>query len=352
MGECHYLLFAIFPSLTIILAPRATFKRHAVNTDDHREPKRVKKASSTTTTTRKPSSKKPPYTNSQTKSLLTRVNDLRLDQFASQHRVPSSLAHFTAKNGHEYKVQLSSSDCMEATQLEQLCDLVEETSAEDYENSSRGWDYFDKKEEMRNSYMKFLLPFEEEVGEEEGDHGADEGTVPSWFGQSLVGFCSFMLCREKRLPVIYVYEIHFFDREGCRGNGVGKKLIQLVESIGRRAGVVKSMLTVFTANVRAERFYRSLGYSEDQTSPVAKVLKSGKVRKPEYFILSKSLLQHNREENGTEKGKDEDADANQATREIAQMDGSKGKEEEDVALPIYDATGFLRSSVDRRDPKT
>src|SRR5215469_5443578 len=104
MGKCHYPLFAIFPSLTIILAPRATLKRLADNTDDHRIPKRVKKAPSKTTTTRNSPSKKPPYTKSQTESLLTRVNDLRLDQFASEHPVPSSLAHFKAKNGHEYKV--------------------------------------------------------------------------------------------------------------------------------------------------------------------------------------------------------------------------------------------------------
>ena len=242
---------------------------------------------------------------------------------------------------------------MEATQLEQLCDLVEETSAEDYENSSRGWDYFDKKEEMRDPYMKFLLPFEKKVGGEEGDDDErDEGAVPGCFGQSLAGFCSFMICREKRLPVIYVYEIHLFDREGCKGNGVGKKLMQLVESIGKKVGVVKSMLTVFTTNMRAERFYRSLGYTEDQISPVAKVLKSGKVRKPEYFILSKGLLLHNREENGAEEGKDENVKTNQATHEIVQVGGRKRKEDEDVVLPIYDATGFLKNSVDERAPKT
>ena len=342
MCECQYSLFSVFPSLTIFLASRTTSKRSAVDTGDshHRVLKRVKKAPSRTTITRNPPSKKPSYTSSQTESLLTRVNNLRLDQFASQHRVPSSLAHFTAKDGHDYKVQLSSSDHIGETLLEQLCDLVEETSAEDYENSGGGWLFCDKKAEMRHPHMKFLLPYEKGIEEEEG---GDERASPVWLGPSPAGFCSFMLCQEMLLPVIYIYEIHLFDREGCRGNGVGKKLMELVETIGRRAGIVKSMLTVFTANVRAEGFYRSLGYSEDQISPRARVLRSGKVKKPAYFILSKDLLPHDtEEENGAKKGRDKDTEANRGDREIAQVDIEKGREEEDVVLRIYDATDFRR----------
>jgi len=180
-----------------------------------------------------------------------------------------------------------------------------------------GWRYGDKKAEMQHQDMKFLLPYEMEVKEEEGRDEGSKGATSVCL--SLAGFCSFMLSREKRLPVIYIYEIHLFNRKRCRGNGLGKKLMELVETIGRRAGAVKSMLTVFTTNVRAEGFYRSLGYLEDQISPTATVLKNGKVKKPEYFILSKDLLPFNSDkDNGTE----------------------KGREEEDVALPIYDATDF------------
>lgn len=257
--------------------------------------------------------------------------------------MPVSLANFTAKDGHEYEVQLSDSDHIGETLLEQLCNLVEETSAADYEKSSKGWIYCDKKTEMRHPYMKFLLPYEKKVEEEEEEGGGDgnEGAAPVWLGTSLAGFCSFMLCREMRFPVIYIYEIHLFDRGGCRGNGVGKKLIELVETIGRRAGVAKSMLTVFTTNVQAEGFYRRLGYSDDQTSPSTRVLKSGKVKKPEYFILSKDLLPYNREEDiGAGKGRDKDAEISRGDREIAQEDIEKVWKEEDVALPIYHATDF------------
>lgn len=335
--------FVTFSSLTIRLASRTT-KRLAVDTEDTYYPaaKRVKKAPSTTAITQNPPSKKVPYTSSQTESLLKRVNNLRLDQFASQHRVPSSLAYFTAKDGHEYEVQLSSSDHIGATLLEQLCDLVAETSAKDYENSSWGWHYYEKKEEMRLPDMKFLLPYEKQVEEEKGSDGEDGGAAPA---PSLAGFCSFMLCQEMRLPVIYIYEIHLFNREGCRGNGVGNKLMKLVETIGRSAGVVKCMLTVFTTNLRAEGFYRSLGYSEDQISPRARVLKSGKVNKPEYFILSKDLLPHDMEdENGTEKEWDKDTGMNLGVHEVVQMDTEKGREEEDVVLHIYDSRDELGRS--------
>ena len=229
---------------------------------------------------------------------------------------------------------------MEATLLEQLCDLVEETSAKDYEDSSKGWDYAEKKAEMRHPHMKYLLPYEKGIEEEEEEREEGEGgSMPASLGPWLAGFCSFMVCRENQFPVIYIYEIHLFDREGYRRNGVGKKLMQLVETIGKRVGVVKSMLTVFTKNVRAERFYRSLGYSEDVISPTIKVLKNGKMRRPEYFILSKSLLPHDmEEEKGVEKERDKDTEVD---GETAQVDVGKNRNEEDVPLAIYDATSLF-----------
>jgi ribosomal protein S18 acetylase RimI-like enzyme len=77
---------------------------------------------------------------------------------------------------------------------------------------------------------------------------------------------------------------------GLRGTGIGKALMQIVEHVGRKVGVRMSMLTVFTANTHAETFYRRLGYVEDASSPQARKLRGGKVKRPEYLILSKTLL--------------------------------------------------------------
>ena len=92
----------------------------------------------------------------------------------------------------------------------------------------------------------------------------------------MMAFTSFMLTTEDDEVVVYIYEIHL--SAGLRGTGIGKALVQLVESIGSAVGVQMSMLTVFTANKHAEAFYRHLGYVEDASSPQARKLRGGKIK--------------------------------------------------------------------------
>lgn len=103
----------------------------------------------------------------------------------------------------------------------------------------------------------------------------------------ILAFTSFMLTPEEGIPVIYVYEIHL--SAALRGSGIGKKLMGMVEGVGKSVGVEKCMLTVFTSNTAAEGFYRRLGYAVDRCSPTERVLRGGRVKRPEYLILSKRL---------------------------------------------------------------
>jgi len=103
----------------------------------------------------------------------------------------------------------------------------------------------------------------------------------------VLAFTSFMLTPEDDNPVIYIYEIHL--SAALHGSGIGKRLMQIVEDAGRMVGVKMCMLTVFSSNERAETFYRRLGYTEDASSAKARVLRHGKIKKPEFWILSKSL---------------------------------------------------------------
>ena len=62
-------------------------------------------------------------------------------------------------------------------------------------------------------------------------------------------------------------------------------MMQVTEMIGRKSGMFKVMLTVFTANAGAQAFYRTkLGYTTDPCSPSAQ----GDMN-PTHDILSKEL---------------------------------------------------------------
>ena len=124
-----------------------------------------------------------------------------------------------------------------------------------------------------------LLKNAYEDGEGNGENGQD---------QDVQGFMSFMLTYEDGYEVIYLYEIHLSPQ--LQGQGLGKKLMDMMEEVGRKAGVEKSMLTVFRRNEAARSFYERLGYGVDEFSPRARKLRGGFVREVDYLILSKSLM--------------------------------------------------------------
>ena len=99
-------------------------------------------------------------------------------------------------------------------------------------------------------------------------------------------FLSFMLTYEDGYELIYCYEIHL--SESSRGCGLGKHLMSVMERVGRKVGVSKSMLTVFLENESAVHFYERLGYEVDEFSPEPRRVR-GRVIRPDYVILSKSL---------------------------------------------------------------
>lgn len=111
---------------------------------------------------------------------------------------------------------------------------------------------------------------------------------------------SFMLTYEDGVEVIYCYEIHL--AQNFQGKGLGRRLIKMMEEVGREAGVDKAMLTVFVANNAALGFYERLGYEEDEYSPQSRKLRNGVVKKSDYVILSRPL-KTGREECQKESGK-------------------------------------------------
>ena len=158
--------------------------------------------------------------------------------------------------------------------LDQCLRLIESTSAEDYRNSEKKWSVSKKRREMQLPDLRYVILVE--------DQGDSHHAQPK-----VAGFVSFMVTYEDGKEVVYCYEIHLAGP--WQGKGIGKKLMAVVEEVGRKVGVQKSMLTVFRANKRAVRMYESLGYGEDDFSPEPRRLRNGTVKESTYVILSKGL---------------------------------------------------------------
>lgn len=129
--------------------------------------------------------------------------------------------------------------------------------------------------------MKFVLVRKADYSRTKKDSEKMDDTI--------LGFTSFTLelDPDTHIPQLYIYEIHLLP--SVRSCGLGKHLMSLNESIARKLGLEKVMLTVFTCNAKAEGMYRGIGYEEDEESPVERVLRSGKVVRPRYLILRKGL---------------------------------------------------------------
>ncbi|KAL2038258.1 hypothetical protein N7G274_008907 [Stereocaulon virgatum] len=216
------------------------------------------------------------------KKSIETLNALPLPDYrAKLWRHASTLVHTHKDTSTSYDISLESPSTLSSSAFRACFDLIASTSSADYEASSKGWSPAKKRREMRLPDLRYLL-LQQRV--EDGD--ANGGCIRDQ-PQVVQGFVSFMLTCEDGYEVIYLYEIHLSSY--LQGQGLGKKLMDMMEEIGRKAGVEKSMLTVFTRNEGARGFYEGLGYGIDEFSPRARKLRSGVVREVDYLILSKSL---------------------------------------------------------------
>ncbi|KAL5122042.1 hypothetical protein ACEQ8H_000259 [Pleosporales sp. CAS-2024a] len=161
---------------------------------------------------------------------------------------------------------------LQPADLEACFKLVEKTSSADYKASQAGWRPKEKKKEMADKHMIYVLVKTK----------AKEPAV--------VGFISYMVTHDEPprdwRQVLYMYEIHL--DESVRGFGLGSKLITFVELVGRKMGILKTMLTVFKTNKRARALYERLGYVKDRASPADKVVRRRTIE-ADYLIMSRTV---------------------------------------------------------------
>lgn len=219
--------------------------------------------------------------------------------------------------------------------LQACVDLIESTSGDDYRASSIGWSETNKKKEMKDPEMMYLLiregndsnkrkrasdvalypskqvkaareksatpqnHFDETCnsmsGNKENDEVKDRPNDASNFQapcepNPVKGFISFMFTYDdpphEDREVVYIYEIHLGVQ--LRGAGLGSQLITFVEHAALGRSITKTMLTVFKSNEGARALYERLGYSKDACSPQDRIVRK-RVIEADYIIMSKEL---------------------------------------------------------------
>lgn len=205
------------------------------------------------------------------REIVTRFNDVSGNDLLS--RVPDDLLRFASSIAEPVAVAAHRSDNMSTGDVLACCDLVRDNLKTLYEQSSWGWDEVRKRGEMEDPDARFFLL------------KGTTGTSPA--SPSLCAFASFRVEEDGGEAVLYCYEVQVHS--ALRGKRVGTGLMRLMEHVALSHGVHKAMLTVFTANERAVRFYHGLGYARDPSSPRDRMLR-GRLISADYAVLSKSLV--------------------------------------------------------------
>ncbi|KAI9012890.1 hypothetical protein BC832DRAFT_548277 [Gaertneriomyces semiglobifer] len=163
-----------------------------------------------------------------------------------------------------------------------------------------GWSDNSKWKEMSEENTLYLLVrgAEADVATGSVQIGRASDALGQQNTEDLLGFMSFQFTTEEsggaaeeggsaeEIAVVYCYELQLIAT--ARNRGIGAYLMKILEKLGQRYGMRKSMLTVFKSNEGAIRFYRNLGYDLDHISP-GKAMDPRRARRISYEIFSKSL---------------------------------------------------------------
>lgn len=154
------------------------------------------------------------------------------------------------------------------TTLDACLDLFENNMGEMYKKSSWGLNMKEKKEELIHEKARYLIV------------SSQEESV-----KKLLAFAHFRFEEDDddkpTAEVLYLYEIQI--NALVQRNGLGKRMMDILEMIAMEYGMRKVMLTVFKTNKEAMAFYKKLNYVIDESSP------SEFGEEADYEILSKII---------------------------------------------------------------
>ncbi|TVY12564.1 N-alpha-acetyltransferase 40 [Lachnellula arida] len=204
------------------------------------------------------------------------ANEKSLDDFIKEY-LPSDQTWTTWTNpatSTPHSITLQTAATLPTPDFLACFNLISCTSSADYKKSPDGWKPRSKQKEMKLLDMKYIV-----VKSDDGE-GEGEGEVQA--------FASVMPTYEDGYPVLYIYEIHLCS--ALQGTGLAHTLMTLILAIAHKIpSTQKVMLTCFTCNERAVRFYEKTGFARDEFSPLPKVLRNGSRKEVDYVILSKGV---------------------------------------------------------------
>lgn len=127
----------------------------------------------------------------------------------------------------------------------------------------------------------------------------ETGLVAVWYQNAdadLMAFVTFMLVVELGQKRLYLFEIHVHPK--FQGSKLGSQLIEGFHKLARSLNSYNdpllsckgTSLTVFSKNERAFSWYTKLGYRLSEESPTDRTLRSGKIVKPDYYIMSRDNI--------------------------------------------------------------
>lgn len=208
--------------------------------------------------------------------IIDEVNALDRHEFTNRY-FDTYAMYYHSEQFHQSQCTLEFASDISEKDFDDCFQLIEATSRKDYEASSWGWHPKRKRREMKEKEMRYIV--------------MKKDLIPYGDGNSTVdfeGFLSFMFTHDSApsVPVLYIYEIHL--TENARGKGLGLRLLYLAESMARKVGVKKVMLTCFLSNTNALSFYKRHGFRKDACSPGDRRTRN-KVVKVDYVIMSKDL---------------------------------------------------------------
>ena len=166
--------------------------------------------------------------------------------------------------------------------FEKIFEILQKNIKQFYINSSWGWNEKEKKKEIKQKNMKYIIIFDKKNEEK------------------ILGFSTFQFDLEEnphqdetdKRKIIYLYELHVSKE--FQGKGLGSLFISILEEISMKLKLEYIMLTNLKLNENSMKFYLKNHFEIDETSPSKYDIET------DYEILSKRIKNIKRMKNQKE----------------------------------------------------
>lgn len=166
------------------------------------------------------------------------------------------------KNGCELDLYCRRKADMDSKTLKWAFKLAEKNVGPQYRSCSLGWQPNVKQSDLNKAWARYLVAVDRKT-------------------KKPAGYSMFRFDLDYGRSVVYCYEMQV-DSEFQR-KGLGAFMLQALEKTAQYYGMERVVLTVLKNNEDGMRFYKTLGYDVDETSP-------DKSDNAAYEIMSKPML--------------------------------------------------------------